>query len=95
MLLANDALPMSVATSKAGQAKRFASITEAVDKLTVEYFFDAAKQRKLDTVADGGLIDTSPDAQLPDPVTDDGEPAEAPASDGPPPADDGEASGTF
>jgi len=54
LLLRNDALPMSAAKTKAGQASRFDEVTAAIDKLTVEYFFDSATGRKLVTVADAG-----------------------------------------
>ena len=54
ILLANDALPMSVAKTKAGQASRYDEVTAAIDKLTVEYFYDSASGRKLTTVADAG-----------------------------------------
>ncbi|OGT59959.1 MAG: hypothetical protein A3E01_07715 [Gammaproteobacteria bacterium RIFCSPHIGHO2_12_FULL_63_22] len=54
ILLKNDALPMSAAKTKAGQASRFDEVTAAIDKLTIEYFFDSATGRKLSTVADAG-----------------------------------------
>jgi hypothetical protein len=54
ILLTHDGLPMSAAKTKAGQAERFKEITAAIDKLTVEYFFDAAMGRKLESVADAG-----------------------------------------
>lgn len=54
ILLRNDALPMSAAKTKAGQASRFEEVTAAIDKLTVEYFYDNATGRKLTTVADAG-----------------------------------------
>jgi hypothetical protein len=53
-LLAHDGLPMSSAKTKAGQASRYEEITAAIDKLTVEYFYDAALGRKLESVADAG-----------------------------------------
>lgn len=64
-LLQFDALPMSAAKSKAGQADRFESVTAAIDKLTVQFFFDAATGRKLETVADNAP-DTGFDAPLPE-----------------------------
>src|SRR3990167_5779569 len=54
LLLKNDALPMSAAKTKAGQASRFDEVTAAIDKMTIEYFFDSATGRKLSTVADAG-----------------------------------------
>lgn len=64
VLLTHNALPMSGAASKAGEAKRFSEITAMMDKLTVKFYNDAATGRLLDTVADT-VIDTVPDAPLP------------------------------
>jgi hypothetical protein len=64
VLLAHNALPMSGAASKAGEAKRFSEITAMIDKLTVKFYNDAATGRLLETVADT-VIDTAPDAPLP------------------------------
>lgn len=58
LLLANNALPMSSAKTKDGEAKRFTELTAAVDKLTIEYYFDSATGRKLETVADPGSKET-------------------------------------
>ncbi len=66
MLLENNGLKLVTADSKAGFATRFDVITSAIDKLTVEYFFDAATGRKLDTVADAGTVDVEGDGELPD-----------------------------
>lgn len=66
MLLEHDGLKLVKADSKAGAASRFEVITETVDKLTVEYFYDAASGRKLETVADSGKVDTSADDELPE-----------------------------
>ena len=94
MLLEHDALPLGGTKGKAGQPKRFEQITQAVDKLTVEYYYDSASGRKLETVADAGVVDVSADASLPDQKAN--EPAdEAPAGDAPPAADDGGSNGTF
>jgi hypothetical protein len=57
-LLAHDALPMSAAKTKAGQAQRYDEVTKAVDKLTIEYFFDSASGRKLTSVADAGSTES-------------------------------------
>jgi hypothetical protein len=66
LLLENQALPLSAAKAKAGAAQRFDEITEIVDKLTVEFFYDAATGRKLETVVDAGdVAESEPDA-LPD-----------------------------
>lgn len=66
VLLSNDALATSTAKTKAGVAKRFDEICAAVDKLTVKFFNDLESFRLLDTVADTGEVDTSPDDELPD-----------------------------
>ncbi len=66
LLLANDAIKLVKADTKAGAASRFDLITAAVDKLTVEYFYDSATGRKLESVADTGNPDTSGDGALPD-----------------------------
>lgn len=47
ILVSEKALALPAATSKAGAASRFDIITEAVDKLTVQFFFDAATGRKI------------------------------------------------
>jgi hypothetical protein len=65
LLVTAGALPLVSPKSKAGKAKNFDIITAAVDKLTVEFFFDAATGRKLETVADTE-VDTSGDGELPD-----------------------------
>jgi hypothetical protein len=43
---------MSKAKGKAGTAARFEEITSAIDKLTVQFFYDNASGRLLDEVAD-------------------------------------------
>lgn len=58
-LLQFDAVPISSAGGKAGQAKRFEQSLELVRKVTVEFFHDVETLRLLDTVADGGDIDLS------------------------------------
>jgi hypothetical protein len=59
ILLANDALPMSVADSKAGKTKRFEEIEAYVAKKTVELYFDAATGRVIDQVGDAGVVEDS------------------------------------
>jgi len=72
LLLDNDALKLVKADTKAGAASRFDLITAAVDKLTVEYFYDSATGRKLESVADRGVPDLEGDGQeLPDTTPDD------------------------
>lgn len=68
-LLAADALPTTEAKSKAGTAKRFNELVAAIDKFTVKFYHDAVTARLLDTVSDFGVIDTSPDAELPEAKT--------------------------
>lgn len=91
-LLANDALPMSAAKNKGGQAKRFDEILAQADKLTVEFFYDSATGRKLDTVADSGTVNTAADGDVPDKEEQQDAPEpEDKGDDAPPPADDSEA----
>ena len=54
LLLANDALPMSEAKTKAGTAKRYDEIVAFVNKLTVQFFFDVETLRLTKSVADAG-----------------------------------------
>lgn len=65
MLLRHDALPISKAQTKPGTAQRYAEISAAVDKKTIEFYNDTLSLRKLQTVADTGMIDTSPSSELP------------------------------
>ena len=87
LLLAHDALPMSTAKTKAGQATRFDEVTAMIDKLTVEYFFDAASGRKLETVADAGAKETRV-AGLPDAEPGKGSPDQDVEAGDEPPADE-------
>lgn len=75
LLLANDGLKLVKADSKAGSQARFDLITEAIDKLTVEFFFDAATGRKLEAVADSGTVTLGGDGPLP--VSDEAESSDA------------------
>ena len=52
LLMAANAIPFVKADAKAGKAKNFDLLVATIDKLTVEFFFDAATGRKLETVAD-------------------------------------------
>lgn len=54
ILVAKDALPISAAKTKAGEAARYEEIMALVDKLTVRYFIDAETHRILESVADEG-----------------------------------------
>ncbi len=71
-LLEHDALPMSAAKNKGGQAKRYDEILSQIDKLTVKFFFDAATGRVLEHVSDEGTVDTSAKGELPEDSDDDG-----------------------
>lgn len=66
MLLNNKALKLPSAASAAAVAQRYDIILDAVDKITVRFFNDLETFRILDTVADEGEVDTSPDSMLPD-----------------------------
>lgn len=66
VLLEHDGLPLTKASNKAGEAKRFDEIVAAIDKLTVKYYRDAETGRLLETVADMGVVDTSADGPIPD-----------------------------
>jgi len=65
LLTQQDALPLSSAKTKAGEAKRYEEIMALVDKLTVRFFNDAETQRILAVVADEGKIDSDV-GELPD-----------------------------
>jgi hypothetical protein len=71
LLLEHGGLKLVKADSKAGVTSRFETITEAVDKLTVEFYFDGATGRKLETVADSFEGSPEGDGPLPD-AEDDG-----------------------
>jgi hypothetical protein len=60
ILIKSDALPISAAKTKAGEAKRYVELLALIDKLTVQFFYDAQTHRLLATVADAGAI--APDA---------------------------------
>ncbi len=69
LLLEQGGLKLVKADTKAGAAARFDLITEAIDKLTVEFYYDGATGRKLETVADG--FEGSPEGDGPLPDTED------------------------
>jgi len=78
LLLNNNALPVTGAKTKAGEAARYDEIVEAVNKLTVQFFNDLESFRLFETVSDAGVVDTSADEELPDAepevvVTEDGD----------------------
>lgn len=54
LLISQDALPISATKSPAGKAKRYEEIMALVDKITVQYFYDAETLRNLDRVQDAG-----------------------------------------
>jgi len=59
-----DALPISAAATKAGEAKRFSEVNAIVDKLTVRFYNDVVTGRLLTTVADT-VQDTKADGAIP------------------------------
>lgn len=65
LLLEHGGIKLPKTDSKAGAAARFDLITEAIDKVTVEYFYDAATGRKLEVVADSFEV-LEGDGPLPD-----------------------------
>lgn len=70
-LVALDALPISKASSKAGEAKRYEQVMEIIDKITVRFYEDTESLRRLETVADE-YTEPSAHGDIPDvPETDD------------------------
>lgn len=65
LLIDSSALALPKAGTKPAEAKRFAIIIAAIDKLTIKYYNDLESMRLLETVADSGVVDTKPDAPLP------------------------------
>jgi hypothetical protein len=83
-LLANKALPLSKADTKAGEALRYAEIIAAWKKLTVEAAQDIITGRLLASIADAGAVDgeqTDGDASVAE-ETEAVEETEAEADDG-------------
>lgn len=66
ILLANGALPLTKAGTKAGEAARYEEITKALDKLTVRFYQDVVTGRLLETVADEGKVKPPQANDLPD-----------------------------
>lgn len=65
-MLEQEALPMSVAKSKAGTTKRFEEIQLQVDKFTVKFHNDVVSLRLLDSVEDFGDVDVKAQGKLPE-----------------------------
>lgn len=65
LLIKHDALTLSAAKGAGGIEKRRAEIEAVVDKYTVKLYNDIKSLRLLETVADAGVIDKSPDGELP------------------------------
>ena len=65
VLLENDALPLSAATTKAGAARRYEEVIALVNKLTVQFYNDVNTLRLLDSVQDAGA-QTKDVGKLPD-----------------------------
>lgn len=76
LLIDAEALELPKAGTKPSQAKRFAIIVAAIDKLTVQYYNDLESMRLLSTVADAGAVSTKPDAPLPEDADGDEDPEE-------------------
>jgi hypothetical protein len=56
LLVSQDALPLTAAKGKAGEAKRYLELMALVDKLAIRYFFDAETHRLLEAVVDEGAV---------------------------------------
>lgn len=65
LLLANGGLQLSTAQGKPGVAKRYEEITKAVEKLTVQRYFDVVTGRLLESVADAGGVELGVDGPIP------------------------------
>lgn len=66
ILLANDALPVSGAKTKSGQADRFEEIKQYVDKMTVQFYNDVDSLRLLESVEDAGSVEAEEVEALPE-----------------------------
>ena len=73
LLLANDALPLTKASTKAGEAVRYEEILAAVNKLTVQLQIDGTTLRLLESVADAGASKKPDVGKLPETETSDEE----------------------
>ena len=76
LLVEVKGLPLTGATTKAGEAKRYEEVLAAVNKLTTQFFYDAAQpQRVLSNNEDAGAVAAAPKAtgELPDDVNGDRE----------------------
>jgi hypothetical protein len=60
LLIAQNALPVSEAKTKAGVSKRFEEIMALVDKITVQYYYDVNTLRNLERVQDAGAEGPAP-----------------------------------
>lgn len=61
-----DALPLLRTVSKAGEAKRYQELLDVIDKLTVQFYFDAETHRLLDSVVDAGADVETTDGAISD-----------------------------
>jgi len=68
LLLENNALPISSAKAKAGEAKRFEQIIEAVEKLTVQLYNDLDTFRLFEKHADSGEVVVPTEDEIPEEV---------------------------
>lgn len=71
LLRAEDALPISVAKTAAGKAKRYDELLALVDKITVQFYYDVNTLRNLERVQDAGADGPAPEA-----LPEDGQPVE-------------------
>lgn len=62
LLRAEDALPISVAKTAAGKAKRYDELLALVDKITVQFYYDVNTLRNLERVQDAGADGPAPEA---------------------------------
>jgi hypothetical protein len=58
--LAQEAIPLPAATKK-NEGERYQVLIDVVNKLTVQFYHDAASLRLLDTVADAGALEEPDD----------------------------------
>jgi hypothetical protein len=70
LMLANDALPITEAKTKAGTAKRYEEILALINKITVQFFFDVETLRLTKSVTDAGAVAKDP-GKLPNDGDDD------------------------
>lgn len=65
LLIENKAIPLSAASGKASEAKRYEEVMAALDKLTVRFHNDGLSLRLLESVADEGKTEKKAEGDLP------------------------------